>query len=120
MIPFDIPNLDPAERGFQLDDGTLVAVKVASIGAPSHELVAEFTVRGVDAAGATLLVNGLPLVLPIERHTLMVAGIADGKITVEGWLAATSAALVPKVPAYRAGLIAWTKLVPVAPSEPPA
>ncbi len=117
MQPTVIPNLDPAaDRGFTLNDGTLAVVRAVQAPAPPGVVAIALTVREVDAAGATVQVNGHEVVTAEERHTLTAEAIAGGT-TVPAWLAGLTVAAAPKLPAFKLAL-GWWATLPVAPPEP--
>jgi hypothetical protein len=107
MVSKEIPGLDPAtERGFQLDTGELVAVKVQRP-RPSPGVVAvTISARAVNADGSTLVVADHPVEMPGYTVSVLVENLGDGSAVLLPEIAAAMEREARKVRGFAAALTA--------------
>lgn len=109
MIVANIPNLDPAtEKGFQLDTGELVAVKITrpQLNAQSSVVAVTVAARGVDANGATLVIAGSPAEMPGHTISFLVESLGDASVALLPEIAAAMSREAAKVRGFMSALTA--------------
>lgn len=117
MQPIDLPGLTAAERAFQLVDGSYAVVRITRSRDTGADVPIKVCVRAVDATGATLVEDGVPLEAPARIVTVSAGGLADGAITIDDVMADATVDACDRIRRHVAARRAWAK-IPRDPDEP--
>ena len=121
MITATIPNLDPTtEKGFKLDSGELIAVKITRPQLDSKSVVSvTVAARGVDAQGATIMIAGLPAEMPGHTISFLVESLGDASVVLLPEIAAAMEREAMKVRGFMSALTALSSFAQDLPAATP-
>ncbi|HEX2093312.1 MAG TPA: hypothetical protein VHG28_12970 [Longimicrobiaceae bacterium] len=115
------PGLDHAERGFELESGEKMAVRIVQHESQDEGFITMMVEgRLIDDAGATALEEGVPVVCPPKVRTIHKAALSEGQVTIEGEMAEATTDMLRQVKNNLAAIRAWQKIpagrAPVTPT----
>ncbi len=105
------PGLDRAERGFEMESGEKMAVRIVQHESQDEGFITMMVEgRLIDDAGATALEEGVPVVCPPKVRTINKAALSEGQVTIEGEMADATTDMLRQVKNNLAAIRAWQKI----------